>query len=118
MPGFDGSGPMGTGPMTGGARGFCNPANTGRSRPFARGVGMGLRRGFRAGYGPGRNMRRGFGRGFGFDGWNPPAYDPAYPEDKATQINMLKAQADSMKKDLDAINRSIVELEGENNHNI
>jgi len=116
MPGFDGKGPMGTGPMTGGARGFCNPANTGRSRPFA--GGMGLRRGFRAGYGPGRNMRRGFGRGFGFYGWNPPAYDPAYPEDKATQINMLKAHVDSMKKDLDAINRSIVELENENNHNI
>jgi len=115
MPGFDGSGPMGTGPMTGGARGFCNPA-TGRSRSFAK--DMGLRRGFRAGYGSGRNMRRGFGRGFGFYGWNPPAYDQTYPEDKATQINMLKAQADAMKKDLDTINRSIVELENENNHNI
>ena len=26
MPGFDGTGPMGLGPMTGGGRGFCNPA--------------------------------------------------------------------------------------------
>ena len=25
MPGFDGTGPNGMGPMTGGARGFCNP---------------------------------------------------------------------------------------------
>jgi hypothetical protein len=25
MPGFDGTGPMGMGPMTGGGRGFCNP---------------------------------------------------------------------------------------------
>jgi len=25
MPGFDGTGPRGMGPMTGGGRGFCNP---------------------------------------------------------------------------------------------
>jgi hypothetical protein len=25
MPGFDGTGPMGIGPMTGGGRGFCSP---------------------------------------------------------------------------------------------
>lgn len=25
MPGFDGTGPMGMGPMTGGGRGFCSP---------------------------------------------------------------------------------------------
>ena len=25
MPGFDGTGPAGSGPMTGGARGWCNP---------------------------------------------------------------------------------------------
>ena len=25
MPGFDGTGPAGAGPMTGGGRGFCNP---------------------------------------------------------------------------------------------
>jgi hypothetical protein len=34
MPGFDGTGPMGMGPMTGGGRGFCRPW----------GVGAGLRR--------------------------------------------------------------------------
>jgi hypothetical protein len=27
MPGFDGSGPSGRGPMTGGGRGYCNPAS-------------------------------------------------------------------------------------------
>ena len=31
MPGFDGTGPMGMGPMTGGGRGWCNP-----SAPYAR----------------------------------------------------------------------------------
>ena len=29
MPGFDGTGPMGAGSMTGGGRGFCNPADAG-----------------------------------------------------------------------------------------
>jgi hypothetical protein len=28
MPGFDGTGPRGMGPMTGGGRGFCNPNRT------------------------------------------------------------------------------------------
>jgi hypothetical protein len=27
MPGFDGTGPAGMGPMTGGRRGWCNPVN-------------------------------------------------------------------------------------------
>jgi len=29
MPGFDGTGPNGMGPMTGGGRGFCNPRGMG-----------------------------------------------------------------------------------------
>jgi hypothetical protein len=28
MPGFDGTGPAGMGPLTGGARGWCNPYTT------------------------------------------------------------------------------------------
>jgi hypothetical protein len=31
MPGFDGTGPMGMGPMTGGGRGFCSPRGPGVS---------------------------------------------------------------------------------------
>ena len=35
MPGFDGTGPMGMGPMTGGRRGFCSPWGAGvSSRPY------------------------------------------------------------------------------------
>jgi hypothetical protein len=40
MPGFDGTGPKGQGPLSGGGRGPCNP----NSRP----VGKGLRRGLGA----------------------------------------------------------------------
>lgn len=112
MPGFDRSGPMGTGPMTGGGRGFCNPANTGTGAQFARsygyGRGMGIGRGFRGGYGPDSGIRRGFCRGFG---WYPPVYGPAYPPDQTNEIDMLKAEADSMKNALDTINKRIEELE-------
>ena len=34
MPGFDGTGPMGRGPMTGGGRGFCNPYGPLRTAGF------------------------------------------------------------------------------------
>ncbi len=47
MPGLDRSGPMGAGVMTGGRRGFCNPANTeyreGYSANYGRGLGLGRR---------------------------------------------------------------------------
>ncbi|MBN1160494.1 MAG: DUF5320 domain-containing protein [Dehalococcoidales bacterium] len=37
MPGFDGTGPMGMGPMTGGGRGFCSPWGVGtRNYAFPR----------------------------------------------------------------------------------
>jgi hypothetical protein len=34
MPGFDGTGPNGMGPMTGGSRGYCNPRGTGAGLPY------------------------------------------------------------------------------------
>lgn len=98
MPGLDGTGPAGMGPMTGGARGWCNPAGPlnsgyGWRAPFAYGpmgypygyggwgypgMGMGMAWGRgRAplGYGQGMAWGRGggFGRGFGrgpmYGGW-------------------------------------------------
>ena len=111
MPGFDRTGPMGAGPMTGGARGRCNPATAGMVPAFAGGYGYGrglaLRRGFRGAYGSGRSGRRGYGRGFG---WYPHAADPAYSMDAASEIDMLKADAEYMQKSLEAINKRIDEL--------
>ncbi|HDL07289.1 MAG TPA: hypothetical protein ENG35_00940 [Desulfobacteraceae bacterium] len=100
MPGFDGTGPAGAGPMTGGARGLCNPAAGGYVPVFARGYGYG----------------RGFGRGAGFGrgyGWYPPAYAPRYPLRPEDEINGLKAESDYLKGSLDAINKRIEELEKE-----
>lgn len=112
MPGFDRTGPMGAGPMTGGARGLCNPATAGTIPAYTAGYGygrgLGLRRGFRGGFGPGAGLRRGYGRGYG---WYPPVAGPVYPADTADEINMLKAEADYFKKSLDAINARIDALE-------
>ena len=111
MPGFDRSGPMGAGPMTGGGRGLCTPANANIGAPFAGRDGygnMGFGSGFRGGYGPGRGLRRGFCRGFG---WYPPVYGSMVPADETSEINVLKAEADSMKNALETISRRIAELE-------
>ena len=114
MPGFDRTGPIGAGPMTGGARGTCNPAtagyNPGFTEGFSSGRGLGLRRGFRGGFGPDRGRGRGFGRGYG---WYPPAVGPAYPVDASDELNMLKADANYMQKSLDTVNKRIEELEKE-----
>lgn len=109
MPGYDRSGPMGLGPMTGGRRGLCNPARTGYDTQFAGmyglGRGMGLGRGFRGGFG------RGTGRTFGRRFWNQPSYYPAYAQNPEEELNMLKEEANSVKQSLDLINRRIAELE-------
>ena len=111
MPGFDQTGPMGGGPMTGGARGRCNPATAGNIFAYAGGYGsgrgLGLRRGFRGGYGPGTGRGRVFGRGYE---WYPPAAGPAYSMGAAGEMEMLKAEADYMQKSLEAINKRIDEL--------
>ena len=76
MPGFDGTGPRGLGPLTGGGRGFCQvnnsqaqvqptpvqPVSVPGAVPVYRGIGLGIGRCFRGGRGMGR-MGRGMGRG-------------------------------------------------------
>ena len=124
MPGLDGTGPWGEGPMTGGARGYCNPGWTGYGSAFGRGYGLGRGRGFRRGFGPGYGWGRGYGRGSGWrgtypaqGGWYGPAYDPYYGRPYATsredEISLLKDQADMVKEELNAINKRMEELESE-----
>ena len=112
MPGFDRTGPTGAGPMTGGARGLCYPANAGYNPRFTEGLsygrGLGLRRGFRGGFGADRGRGRGFGRGYA--GY-PPAVGTGYRLSAAEEMDVLKADADFMQKSLDAINKRLGELE-------
>jgi hypothetical protein len=74
MPGFDGTGPAGMGPMTGGGRGWCNPydAPYAGSRPNRPRYAVPAGRTFA--YGPVRPRwglgQRFWGRGRGL-GWGP-----------------------------------------------
>lgn len=121
MPGFNGTGPMGAGPMTGGARGYCNPAGAGYAPAYGRGYGngpgYGRGRGFGAGFGAGVGRGRGYGRGFGWrspyparDAGYGPSYGAPYQMDPSEEMNMLRTEAESMKRGLDEINRRIEEL--------
>ena len=85
MPGGDGTGPQGMGPMTGRAAGYCsgNPA-PGYANPMP---GMGLGRG-RGGFGRGGGWGGGWGRGGG-RGWGG-GYYPAVP---ATPVQYAPGQA-------------------------
>ncbi len=105
MPAGDGTGPWGQGPMTGRGAGYC------------------------AGYdAPGYFGRRGGGRGWRHwyyatglprwaryaPAWGPPsaAYGPyAAPPTPEQEAGFLKAQAQALQQELDAISQRIAELE-------
>jgi hypothetical protein len=117
MPRFDGTGPAGAGPMTGGGFGSCNPAGSIRRSYAGWDSGYGRGRGF----GQGRGFGRGFGswcgrgRGYGWQRSYGPAHGSAYAGPYATnpedELSMLRAEASAIKDDLDAINKRIEELE-------
>ena len=113
MPGFDRSGPMGAGSLTGAGRGHCNPASTGSRLPLAAGLGRGMahRRGFRGGgHGRGLGMGRARGRGFGF---YPHKADRTASMESVDEMQVLKTEAEYLQKTLAAINRRIESLEEE-----
>ena len=112
MPGFDGTGPMGMGPMTGGGRGFCAlPVGQAGNRAFigrfpGRGGGRGRRNWYWATEMPGWiRAARGLPA---FGGWvNPSA--TGLPTEK--ELDMLKNQAEFLKRQLEEIQARIANLE-------
>jgi hypothetical protein len=74
MPGFDGTGPRGLGPRTGGGFGFCGPGAGPAPAGYAPGVVYGVGRGGIP-WGGGRGRAFGGGRGR----WWRSAYPYAYP---------------------------------------
>ena len=108
MPGFDRSGPMGAGPLTGGRRGMCGSAYTRPAPDYGYGYGRG--QGFRHGRGRGR----GAGGYAGYGGYPVPrAFGPAYPVSQADEMAMLQAEARAMKASLESVQSRIAELEKE-----
>jgi len=117
MPGGNGTGPMGMGPMTGRAAGFCAgfgmPGNS--NSPAGRGFG--------AGYGGRRELKgRNSGRGLryrfhatGLPGWMRfGRYDSPYQDpDPSLEKQMLKGQVEAMQSELDFIKKRLSEIETE-----
>jgi hypothetical protein len=120
MPGLNGTGPNGMGPMTGWGRGTCHPSRViaGRrmsgSPGYARGYGRGP--GYGRGHGFGRGRRYCRGADIPAEKWYEPAYPPvddgAYPMRPEDEIGILKNQAETIKNELDMINKRIETLEG------
>jgi len=114
MPGGDGTGPMGLGPMTGRAAGYCS----GYSVPGYINPIPGRGRGF-YGRGAGRG-RRNWYYATGLAGWQRasmgiPAFGGAYPYapemDPQREADILKSEADLLKKQLEDIQARIENLE-------
>ncbi len=111
MPSGDRRGPMGQGPMTGRALGFCNGYDT---PGYTKGFGGGGGRGFRFGGGRGRGGGRGFGWGWGRDfyGATPEYHGQSYSLSKKDELNMLKSEAENLREHQKEIEKRISELEG------
>jgi hypothetical protein len=91
MPGFDRTGPLGQGPMTGRGFGPC-------------GRGLGWRRGFGRGFGFGLGRGWGIGRSFG---WG------AAPAPRQTQKQDLEDYRKSLKEELEAVEKEMAEMDRE-----
>lgn len=123
MPAGDRTGPMGMGPMTGRADGYCGGYDMpGYANPtFGRGFGLGW------GGGWGRGWRwRNWYYATGVPGWARFGYGPAWvtppvwaygpyagPPTREQEAGFLKAQAEWLQKQLEAIEKRVSELERE-----
>ena len=109
MPSGDHTGPMGQGPMTGRSSGFCSGYDT---PGYVKGFGGGMGRGFRFGRGRGRGS--GWGRNFvgGFAGLFP-GFPWVHSITKDDEINMLKSQAEYLKRSQKDIENRLGDLEKE-----
>lgn len=114
MPAGDGTGPMGMGPMTGRAAGYCAGFGVpGFVNPIP-GLGMGLGFGRGRGRGRGRGWRRGY-YATGLPGWSRWGWWPAYGATPFPMVAQegaaLRAQGEQMEKALNELRKRIAELE-------
>ena len=112
MPRFDGTGPMGMGPRTGGGFGYCSPGAGPEYGPgyYPRGAGRGFapRGGGRGRAWGGGRARGGWGgSGRGVHRWE---YASSSPE---AEVSYLRDQASALEEQLQAIQDRIDELSAE-----
>ena len=101
MPGYDRTGPMGAGPMTGRGMGYCNSYPGASRRP---GTGRGFGRG-RLFWG-----RPGFARAQPA-GYAPVQYAPAPEYTREDEIADLRAEKELAQRELESIKQRLSELE-------
>lgn len=115
MPGGDGTGPMGQGPMTGRGAGYC--AGLGMPGYANRGFGYGMGCGF--GRGGGRGFRHRFWATglprWARPGWEMGAYAAPQPQTSQDELEMLKAQSEQMQQNLQQIQQRIDQLQSQKN---
>jgi hypothetical protein len=91
MPGFDGTGPNGMGPMTGGGRGFCSPW----------GVGM-------------RNYAFPRWAPYTYPDYGIYGFRPFAPRiSREQQLEFLKGQADALRNELEDLENEISKISAE-----
>ena len=103
MPRGDRTGPLGAGPMTGRAAGYCAGFAAPGIANFGHGRGCGM------GFGRGGGGGRGFGRGFG-RGWVAPLAGAGAPTSDQ-ELAVLRQQAKQLQTDMELIQSRIQELE-------
>ncbi|MFO7644715.1 MAG: DUF5320 domain-containing protein [Desulfosarcina sp.] len=107
MSGLNRTGPQGSGPMTGGARGWCSGDAAAAEVSYGRGLGLRCGRGLRQGRGLG--LQPMMGRG-GFRNRFALAPDPGVGSE--TALRQLEQLAQSMRQRLDGLNAQIASLKG------
>jgi ribosomal protein L15 len=120
MPRGDGTGPLGMGPMTGRAAGYCAgydmPGCTNPIPGRGTGMGFGRGRGFAGrGFGGGGRGRRNWFYATGLPGWMRfGAYGVPYQKpDSEVEKAALKNQAEALQAELDLIKKRLSEIEDE-----
>ncbi|HPN72428.1 MAG TPA: DUF5320 domain-containing protein [Candidatus Omnitrophota bacterium] len=101
MPGFDGTGPAGMGPMTGGGRGFCALPAGGRAAGFW---------GRRPLAGRGGRGRRNMYFATGLTGYQRAGYGLPAGITAEEEKNILKGEEEFLKRELENIQKRMAEL--------
>jgi hypothetical protein len=119
MPRGDGTGPLGEGPMTGRAAGYCAGNDApGFADSLAYGGAARGRGWFRRGFAPGAGYGRGGGRGFRnrfyatgvpFSAYTDPAAGPLMQRDE--EVALLKNESTRLKSVLESIEKRLQHLE-------
>ena len=109
MPGGDRTGPMGRGPGTGRAIGYCHGFDfPGYAKGSKRGMNMGGGFGGRFAGGLGSNRGRGFSPYFH---GRTPGYPWMFSMNREDEVKMLKSEAEALKRSQQEIEKRLAELE-------